>query len=214
MKIAAVGNQRSRKAMAAKQFAPGVEWVWVDGVDALERHGDAILYADLDFAPAEDRIERLSRLLPGPVLIHSVTTTLSEIGRPFIRINGWPGLLEREPCELAVGDPAAGAGVEMLFESLGWPCRIVSDIPGMISGRILATIINEAWYTLQDQVSTKEEIDEAMRLGTGYPFGPFEWGRLIGMEVVHELLSVLGKNDSKYCPAGAFSAGCNRLKSD
>ncbi len=35
----------------------------------------------------------------------------------------------------------------------------------MISGRILATIINEAYFTLQDKVSSKEEIDEAMRLG-------------------------------------------------
>ena len=24
--------------------------------------------------------------------------------------------------------------------------------------------------------ATKEEIDIAMKLGTGYPFGPFEWG--------------------------------------
>ena len=42
-------------------------------------------------------------------------------------------------------------------------------------------IINEAYFTWEAGTSTKEEIDIAMKLGTGYPYGPFEWGEKIGL---------------------------------
>ncbi len=218
MKIAAIGDEGCRKALASKKFNPGVEWAWVENIDLLEQQSGAVLYADFDFTPDEARIGRLGRL-PGPVLINSVIHDLSAIdgvggiggvgvlprpGRPFIRINGWPGLLEREPSELAVKDRAEESAVGKLFDSLGWPCRFAADIPGMISGRILAAIINEAWFTLQDGVSTKEEIDEAMRLGTHYPFGPFEWGRRIGLASIYELLGVLARGNACYIPAEAM----------
>jgi 3-hydroxybutyryl-CoA dehydrogenase len=226
MKIAAIGNEGCRKALASKKFNPGVEWAWVENIELLEQHGDAVLYADLDFTADEVRIGRLSRL-PGPVLINSVIHDLAAIDgiggvngidalsrpdRPFIRINGWPGLLEREPCELAVKDREAESAVGKLFDSLGWPCRFAPDIPGMISSRILATIINEAWFTLQDGVSTKEEIDEAMRLGTHYPFGPFEWGRRIGLGSIYELLGVLARGNDCYIPAEAMKEELREIK--
>jgi 3-hydroxybutyryl-CoA dehydrogenase len=228
MKIAAVGNEWSVKALASRKFNPGIEWVWVEGVDALGQHRDAVLYADLDFIPDADRIRKLSLLRPIPVLIHSVVHTLAEIDalaeddRPgissgsatasFIRINGWPGLLERTPCELAVRDKEDEAFAGKLFDWLGWPCRLAPDIPGMISGRILAAIINEAWFTLQDGVSTKEEIDIAMRLGTNYPAGPFEWGQLIGLGAIYELLVKMSETDNRYCPAGVLAEELRKVK--
>lgn len=217
MKIAAIGKEGCRKALASKKFNPDVEWAWVESIDLLERHRDAVLYADFDFTPDEDRIERLGRL-HGLVLINSVIHDLSGIDalagtdRAFIRINGWPGLLEREPCELAVKQGTAETAIRKLFDSLGWPCRFVPDIPGMISGRILAAIINEAWFTLQDGVSTKEEIDEAMRLGTHYPFGPFEWGQRIGLGSIYELLEVLARSNDCYIPAEAMKEELRKVK--
>ncbi len=65
-------------------------------------------------------------------------------------------------------------------------------------------IINEAWYTLGDDISTKEEIDTAMKLGTNYPYGPFEWGEKIGIERIIELLESLAKTDSRYTVAPAL----------
>ena len=59
-------------------------------------------------------------------------------------------------------------------------------------------IINEAYYTLQDKISTKAEIDIAMKLGTNYPHGPFEWSSLIGLKNIYELLTVLSKTDTRY----------------
>ena len=56
--------------------------------------------------------------------------------------------------------------------------------PGFITARVIAMIINEAFFALQENVSSKEEIDTAMRLGTNYPYGPFEWTKLIGIDKI------------------------------
>jgi 3-hydroxybutyryl-CoA dehydrogenase len=71
----------------------------------------------------------------------------------------------------------------------------------MITARVLATIINEAYYTLGDRVSTREEIDIAMKLGTSYPYGPFEWSAKIGLKRIYELLTQLSDVDKRYTPA-------------
>ncbi|RYG08652.1 MAG: 3-hydroxybutyryl-CoA dehydrogenase, partial [Chitinophagaceae bacterium] len=65
-------------------------------------------------------------------------------------------------------------------------------------------IINEAWYALGDGVSTESEIDTAMKLGTNYPYGPFEWGHIIGMKNVYDLLQQMAVEHAKYTPAPHF----------
>jgi len=54
---------------------------------------------------------------------------------------------------------------------------------------------------LQEQVSTKQEIDIAMKLGTNYPHGPFEWSELIGLQNIYRLLLEMSRDDQKYQPA-------------
>ncbi len=70
-------------------------------------------------------------------------------------------------------------------------------------------IINEAYYALGDGVSSKADIDIAMKLGTGYPYGPFEWSQLIGLKNINELLLQLMKLDKKYSPAPALTKELN-----
>ncbi len=138
-----------------------------------------------------------------------------------MRINGWPGFLERTIHELAVlkelsADKLAALKDQLtaLYEKLGRDYRFVPDTPGMISGRILATIINEAYYTWEEEVSTREEIDIAMKLGTNYPLGPFEWGREIGLEKIAGLLTALSRNNGRYTPAKSLLKAANLLKYD
>ncbi|HZI53262.1 MAG TPA: 3-hydroxyacyl-CoA dehydrogenase family protein, partial [Chitinophagaceae bacterium] len=76
--------------------------------------------------------------------------------------------------------------------------QYVPDVIGMITPRIVSMIINEAWFSLDEKVSTREEIDTAMKLGTNYPYGPFEWGDKIGLNRIRQLLSELQKTDNRY----------------
>jgi 3-hydroxybutyryl-CoA dehydrogenase len=74
----------------------------------------------------------------------------------------------------------------------------------MVTPRITAMIINEAWFTFGDGISSKEEIDIAMKLGTNYPFGPFEWGEKIGIKDVVHLLTELKRTGERYVIAPAL----------
>lgn len=207
MKIAVVSGGPLKKEMTDREVRPGqdIEWAWVDQVSGLEQHRDASLYIDLDFTMNKDRIGQLSQFLPAPVMINSVVHTLREIDRPFIRINAWTGFLERSIHELVATDEKAANDIAAIYEQLDWQYRMVPDIPGMISGRVLAAIINEAYYTLQEEISTRQEIDTAMKLGTNYPFGPFEWSERIGASNIYHLLTVLSAKDSRYTPARALT---------
>ena len=77
----------------------------------------------------------------------------------------------------------------------------VKDEPGMIAAKIIAMIINEAYIALAEEVSTKSEIDIAMKLGTNYPYGPFEWAEKIGIKNIYLLLQKLSLTDKRCLPA-------------
>ena len=77
------------------------------------------------------------------------------------------------------------------------------DSPGFISNRILCPMINEAIFTLQEGVGTRDAIDEVMKLGMNHPMGPLALADLIGLDVVLNVLEVLHRDlgEDKYRPA-------------
>ncbi|MEO8209200.1 MAG: 3-hydroxyacyl-CoA dehydrogenase family protein [bacterium] len=75
-----------------------------------------------------------------------------------------------------------------LFENLNKKVYEVKDRPGMISMRIISMIINEAYLVLQEGTSNEDDIDTAMKLGTNYPYGPIEWSKKIGAELIYNIL--------------------------
>lgn len=142
---------------------------------------------------------------PVPVIINSVIDTLAGLNLPanFYRINGWPGFLKRNVYEIA---GTANKEIESIFKAPDIKINFVNDEPGFISARVIAMIINEAYFALEDDVSSKAEIDTAMKLGTNYPFGPFEWASQIGLKNVWALLQKLYLTDSRYKPSQVLIA--------
>lgn len=138
-----------------------------------------------------------------PVFINSTIHTLKELGVPenFSRINGWPTFVNREIWEIAT---SREDDVKYIFGELGWKFINVADQPGLVSARIISMIINEAYFALGEDVSSKDEIDVAMKLGTNYPYGPFEWSKKIGLNRVYSLLEKLSETDSCYSIAPAM----------
>jgi 3-hydroxybutyryl-CoA dehydrogenase len=78
----------------------------------------------------------------------------------------------------------------------------VNEAPGFVVNRILIPLVNEGVSILADGVATKEEIDEAMKLGANHPMGPLALGDLIGLDVCLAIMEVLYNEfgDSKYRP--------------
>ena len=78
----------------------------------------------------------------------------------------------------------------------------VNDAPGFVANRILMPMINEAIYSLYENVSSVEGIDTVMILGMSHPMGPLHLADFIGLDVCLSILKVMheGFNDKKYAP--------------
>tara|TARA_B100001750_G_C15225900_1_gene455643 strand:- start:334 stop:726 length:393 start_codon:yes stop_codon:yes gene_type:complete len=78
----------------------------------------------------------------------------------------------------------------------------VNDAPGFVANRILMPMINEAIFTLHQDVSGVLEIDTVMKLGMSHPMGPLHLADFIGLDVCLSILEVMYKdfNDEKYKP--------------
>jgi 3-hydroxybutyryl-CoA dehydrogenase len=81
------------------------------------------------------------------------------------------------------------------------PCA-VNDYPGFIANRILMPMINEAIYSLYENVAGVEAIDTVMKLGMAHPMGPLQLADFIGLDVCLSILRVLhdGFGNPKYAP--------------
>jgi 3-hydroxybutyryl-CoA dehydrogenase len=90
--------------------------------------------------------------------------------------------------------------VEGFFRSLGLHAEWVGDAPGLVLGRIVCQLVNEASFALERGVGSAEDIDTAMRLGFNYPRGPLEWGDSIGLDHVLAVLDALrdGLGEERY----------------
>jgi 3-hydroxybutyryl-CoA dehydrogenase len=89
-----------------------------------------------------------------------------------------------------------------LSEKLGKIPVEVNDAPGFVANRILMPMINEAIYTLHEDVSSVEGIDTVMILGMSHPMGPLHLADFIGLDVCLSILKVMHESfaDKKYAP--------------
>ncbi len=78
-----------------------------------------------------------------------------------------------------------------IVKSLGKVPVTSNDFPGFISNRILMPLIREAILTLEQGISTKEDIDTTLKLGMNHPMGPLELADFIGLDVVYDIMHVL-----------------------
>lgn len=78
----------------------------------------------------------------------------------------------------------------------------VNEAPGFVVNRILIPMVNEGIGILADGVASREEIDEAMKLGANHPMGPLALADLIGLDVCLAIMEVLYREfgDPKYRP--------------
>jgi 3-hydroxybutyryl-CoA dehydrogenase len=199
MQIIVVGNDIQVEELKFKTVNTDIEINFIQQLSELNYDS-----ADAIFLLNEEINSTNVHVFEGKaVFINSVIQTLKQQNLPdnFIRINGWPTFLKREVWEVATANEAV---VKEIFRKLNWNFILVADEPGFVSARIISMIINEAYFALGDGVSTRDEIDLAMKLGTNYPYGPFEWCNKIGLKKIYSLLEKLSISDSRYNIAPAM----------
>ncbi|MDP5172634.1 MAG: 3-hydroxyacyl-CoA dehydrogenase family protein [Bacteroidia bacterium] len=121
-------------------------------------------------------------------------------------INSLPGFLDRDRWEIShIGETEKNL-ISQLADFLGVACEPIQDRVGMIAPRVLFLLMNEAFLLEQEGSATRHDIDVAMKLGTNYPFGPFEWAEKIGLKEVVATLEAMfaDTGDQRFVPVAGL----------
>jgi 3-hydroxybutyryl-CoA dehydrogenase len=107
------------------------------------------------------------------------------------------------PLETALSATGDAEKFDELMKALGWDYQLVKAATGMVTPRVVSMIINEAYFTAAEGTASREDIDTSMKLGTNYPFGPFEWSKKIGLRNVYEILQAVYQEtgNERYLPS-------------
>lgn len=198
MHIVVLASAAQRAELAVKA-GEGVSWI--EHETEFLTHANADLLIDLTYENTPERRALLTGLLPAAIVVNAVTETLHEINAGFIRINGWATFLSAPVLEASCHNVALQAKAEEGFRLLNKRLAWLPDEPGLVSARVVSMIINEAFLVLEEGVSTRSEINTAMKLGTAYPYGPFEWAGKIGPKNLVSLLKKRSQAKSHYRPS-------------
>ena len=120
--------------------------------------------------------------------------------------NGLPTMVNRTVLEVSrpCRDEKNADILDRVCRDLGTEYLVVKDRVGMVTPRVVCMIINEACYTLQEGTASIADIDQGMKLGTNYPYGPFQWADMIGVRNVYETLKAIYEDTKeeryKICP--------------
>jgi 3-hydroxybutyryl-CoA dehydrogenase len=99
----------------------------------------------------------------------------------------------------------SAAAAEARVRALGKHVEWVGDAPGLVLGRIVAQLVNEANFALDSGIARANDIDTATKLGLNYPRGPFEWLEAIGagrvLRILDALRRELGEERYRAAPA-------------
>ncbi|MEZ0073963.1 3-hydroxyacyl-CoA dehydrogenase family protein [Planotetraspora sp. GP83] len=160
------------------------------------------LFADLD------RICKPSAVLATNTSSLSVTAIAATTSRPAQVIgmhffNPAPIMKLVEVIHTVVTEDGLAADIADLARRLGKTPVTVGDRAGFVVNRLLLSYLNHACGLVESRLSTRDDIDAAMKLGVRFPMGPFTLLDLIGLDTSYEVCEVLFREsrDRRHAPA-------------
>jgi 3-hydroxybutyryl-CoA dehydrogenase len=153
-------------------------------------------------AVKKEAFARLDRVCPPHAILASNTSscTITELAAATKRPAQVLGLHFFNPAPvmklvevirtILTGDPALKTAWSFV-QSLGKTPVAAHDTTGFIVNRLLVPYLLEAIRLLESGVASKEDIDQAMKLGCGYPMGPFTLLDLVGLDTTMYVAEVM-----------------------
>jgi 3-hydroxybutyryl-CoA dehydrogenase len=126
--------------------------------------------------------------LPGgaPAVVLCAATSLAGRGEPgAVGFHLLPPLDHSKLVELTrlpSTQRFAGEAAERFFASLGFLTEWVEDAPGLVLGRMVSQLVNEAAFAIGEGVGSPDDVDTGLTLGLSHPRGPVAWSEAIGLE--------------------------------
>jgi 3-hydroxybutyryl-CoA dehydrogenase len=157
---------------------------------------------------------QLDKLLPDDAVLATNTSALSvtELATTTSRPSRVVGLHWFNPAPVmglvevvrtVVTDPSVIEDVQALVERVGKTGATAGDRAGFIANALLFGYLNNALRMYESKYASREDIDAAMRFGTGHPMGPLALLDLIGLDSAYEILETMYKQtrDHRHAPA-------------
>jgi 3-hydroxybutyryl-CoA dehydrogenase len=155
-----------------------------------------------DFESKASVFRELDQLMPANVVFATTTSSLSVIelaaqtSRPemFLGIHFFnPAAIMKlvEMVSTVVSDPVIVAECTDLIRSVGKVPVQCSDRAGFIVNALLFPYLNNSITMATENYATLDDIDAAMKLGCGYPMGPFELLDVVGLDVSLAIITTL-----------------------
>jgi 3-hydroxybutyryl-CoA dehydrogenase len=131
---------------------------------------------------------------PQAICVSAGSLAALDPGGGAVGFHALPPLSETKLVELTRGPDTANSAAEAaerFFKTLGKLTTFVEDAPGLVLGRIVCQVINEAAFAIGEGVGSAEDVDAGMVHGLNYPRGPLEWADRIGLDHVLSVLDGL-----------------------
>lgn len=204
--VCLLGDEALVREYSAEFQSHGIPVAEIKNLPSLKANGKKITLAfelTIDNTAAkQENLRVLDETLPPdvPIVTNAVTTTVLMQTQYILKkerligISAFPTLLENTLVELSPSlhtSQTIAESVTAFFASVKKERAIVEDSVGLVMPRILCQIINEALFTVGNDVANPRDIDTAMKYGTNYPHGPIEWGEKIGYRNVVAVLDAL-----------------------
>lgn len=195
MKIAVLGTGKKAEAWKTKNLNAN-SYTWVQDTTT---HDEYDIFIDLDFDENPIHLKTYYNNKTTIFLLSAVNITLegafaiNELkweGQQIIGINALPTMLERTMLEYTNPFDINLHSEVLNLLNYEKSTKVESRI-GLVTPRIICMIINEAFYTVQEGTANANDIDTAMKLGTNYPKGPFEFLNLMGISNVYNTLEAI-----------------------
>jgi 3-hydroxybutyryl-CoA dehydrogenase len=132
----------------------------------------------------------------GPQAICCAAGTLAMLdpGGGAVGFHALPPLEEASLVELTRGPDSAQSAIgaaERFLATLGKRTVWVADAPGLVLGRIVCQVVNEAAFAVGQGVGSAADVDAGMIHGLNYPRGILDWADAIGLDHVLSVLDGL-----------------------
>jgi 3-hydroxybutyryl-CoA dehydrogenase len=131
---------------------------------------------------------------PQAICVAAGSLAALDPGGSAVGFHALPPLVESTLVECTRGAETAASAVsaaEQFFASLGKLTLWVDDAPGLVLGRIVCQVANEAAFALGEGVGSAQDIDAGMVHGLNYPRGILAWADEIGLDHVLSVLDAL-----------------------
>jgi 3-hydroxybutyryl-CoA dehydrogenase len=214
MNILVIADAQRYDELMEKGIAKHHQIQWKTSLEEVKLLNVFDLVIDMLFDDRTEHALVYSKNPSIPVLAGIVKTSLSELmsqyafeqGFNIMGCNFLPGMINMPVMEVSVLEEAQQLTLSNIMYDLGWEYLLVADSVGLVTPRVVCMIINEAYLAAEEGTASQDDIDTSMRLGTNYPYGPFEWSERIGVRHVYEVLKAIQEatGDSRYTVAASL----------